>query len=238
MTRKEHTSRYTLPPARSVALILPSLVLSMLISGCGKGTETQTESEKPATANKPSVHVPEPTKFYEGTPYWQVQSSNWPALTEGTTDSDGVYQQDSLTLRLTGNVIQSFVSGPKGLAHPIMCWIDLTARPIPKQLIGHSFKMDSVRFYDPLKKKLLPALPMLSLERFTEGAVVRTRFSNNLSFLHTPNLVDSQPLEPTVYLTTVDKKTLKLAMPPMNIRFLYEMKHEGIPTDSLKWGPS
>jgi hypothetical protein len=79
---------------------------------------------------------------------------------------------------------------------------------------------------------------MLSVERYTEAGVVRTRFSNNLSFSHTPDLVENQPLEPIVYVTSVEKKSLKITMPPMNVSFLMELKQEEIPLDSMKWGPS
>lgn len=205
--------------------------------GCGSEDPSQV-SKKSDVEIKPTVHVPEPTKHYEGTPYWLVQSKNWPPLLEWSVGPDGEHTFDSLTLRLSGTVIQSFVSGPKSKDHPIMCWIDLVVRPIPRQLVGYSYNMDSVIFRDPVKKKTLPALPMLSIERYTELGVVRTRFSNNLSFVYTPDLVENQQLEPIVYITSVDKKSIKVTMTPMTVSFISEIKPEDTPIDSLKWGPS
>jgi hypothetical protein len=114
----------------------------------------------------------------------------------------------------------------------------LTVKPIPRKLVGYSYNLDSVIFHDPVKHKHLPALPMLSIERFTEAGTVRTKFSNNLSFVHTPDLVENQLLEPTVFITTVDKKSFRIKMEPMTVTFLRELKPEEIPTDSLQWGPS
>jgi hypothetical protein len=213
------------------------MAAACFLFSCG-GDEPSQGTKKDDEAAKPSVFVPEPTKHYEGTPYWLVQSKNWPPLLEWELGPDGEHTYDSLSLRLSGTVIQSFVSGPKSKDHPIMCWLDLTVRPIPKQLVGYTYRIDSVVFHDPVKSKTLPALPMLSLERYTEAGVVRTRFSNNLSFVYTPDLVENQPLQPIVYVTSVDKKSIKIKMPPMNVSFLTELKQEEIPLDSMKWGPS
>lgn len=213
-------------------------LLAATLASCG-GEEKKPESSKlPGIAGKPDVFIPPPVEHYDGNPYWLEQSKNWPALLEWTIGPDGAYTQDSLNVRLTGTVIQSFVSGPKSKDHPIMCWFELTVRPMPKRLIGYSLIIDSVIFYDPVKKVNLPALPMLSSERYTEKGVVRTRFTNNLATMHTPDLVENQALEPRVYISSVDKKSIKVTMPATNITFLREIAPEEIPTDSLKWGPS
>jgi hypothetical protein len=59
-----------------------------------------------------------------------------------------------------------------------------------------------------------------------------------MAVIHSPELEEGQPLEPTVYITSVQKKTLKITMAPVNVSFIKEIKPEVIPTDSLKWGPS
>lgn len=151
---------------------------------------------------------------------------------------DGEYTHDSLVMRLSGTVVQSFVAGPKGKEHPIMCWFELTVRPIPKQLVGYAFNIDSVIFFDPVKQVKLPTLLMLSSERHSELGVVRTRFSNNMARVYSPELEEGQALQPTVYITSVEKKSLSVTLAPMNISFIKEIKPEAIPTDSLKWGPS
>lgn len=218
--------------------LLITLTLASAAIGCGGADKPSPATGKRELEVKPTVHVPPPVQHYEGTPYWLIQSRRWPALLEWSIGPEGEYSHDSLTLRLGGTVVQSFVSGPKSKEHPIMCWFELTVRPIPRPLVGYSFNIDSVIFFDPLKKKYLPALPMLSSERHTDRGVVRTRFSNNLALLHSPNLVEGQPLEPAVYITSVEKKSIKVSLPSMNVSFIKEIKPEGTPTDSLKWGPT
>lgn len=223
---------------RTRAHILPAVLLLLSLSACGtEKTEPESAAKTDHTV-KPTVTVPPPVQFYEGTPYWLTQSAQWPSFMEGALDPDGEFVKDSLILRLSGTALQSFISGPKGKEHPLMCWFELSVRPIPRKLIGYSFNIDSVVFHDPIKKKRLPALPMLSAERHTEMGVVRTTFTNNLAFLHTPDLEENQPLEPTVFLTSVDKKTMKITMAPITISFLREIKPTETPTDSLEWGPS
>lgn len=217
---------------------LLGLTLAFFLSACGGGDDGPSIAKKAEEEIKPTVFVPKPTQFYEGTPYWEVQSRTWPQIMEWAMGPDGEYTFDSLTVRLSGTVIQSFVSGPKGKNHPLLCWFDLTVKPLPRRLIATSFNLDSVVFHDPLKKKNMPALPMLSIERYTDFATVRTKFSNNLSFVYTPDIVENQLLEPIVYLTGVDKKSIKIKMAPLTVTFLRELKQEAIPTDSLKWGPS
>ncbi len=214
------------------------LILAMSCAACGRDDKPSPESVKPEFESKPTVHVPPPVEHYVGTPLWLTKSPEWPAVMEWTLGPDGEYTHDSLVLRLSGAALQSFVAGPKAKHHPIMCWLELTVRPIPKQLVGNSFNIDSVVFFDPIKKKRMPALPMLSSERHSERGVVRTRFSNNMVVIHSPELEEGQPLEPTVFMTSVQKKTLKITMAPINVSFVTEIKPEVIPADSLKWGPS
>jgi len=218
--------------------LLAALAAGLVVSSCSGGDKKPEVSKKGDVDSKPTVYVPKPTQHYEGTPYWLVQSKTWPSLMEWTLGPEGERSHDSLSLRLSGTVVQSFVSGPKGKDHPIMCWFELTVRPIPKQLVGYAFNIDSVIFHDPIKKKFLPRLPMLSSERHTELGVVRTRFANNMAFIHSPDLDENQPLDPIIYLTSVDKKTIKITMPPLNVSFIKEIEPQEIPTDSLKWGPS
>lgn len=213
-------------------------ILALGITACGNEEKSAQVAKQADTSAHPGVYIPPQPKHYDGTPYWLEQSKNWPTLQEWTVGPDGEYAHDSLRIRLTGNVIQSFVSGPKSKEHPIMCWFELTARPVPRRLVGYALNIDSVVFYDPVKKITLPALPMLSSERHTENGVVRTRFTNNLARIYTPDLVENQLLEPRVYIGGVDKKHIKVLLPPTTITFLREIAPEEIPTDSLKWGPS
>lgn len=221
-------------------LRLPLIIaLAVVAATCGGGDKSPEIAKKPGDSEiKPTVHVPKPVQHYEGTPYWQIQSKNWPAIVEGTADADGYYTYDSLSLRLSGEVLQNFIDGPASKEHPLMCWIELTARPIPRQLVGYSCLVDSVVFVDPIKNKRFPRLPMLSTERHTEMGVVRTRFSNNLAFPYTPQIEENQPLQPIVYISSVDKKSFQISMSPLNVTFLRELKPETLPTDSLEWGPS
>ncbi|HWO58369.1 MAG TPA: hypothetical protein VNN55_12490 [bacterium] len=214
------------------------LLLTLLLAACGSEKTAPESTAKTEHAVKPTVTVPPAPQFYEGTPYWLTRSAHWPAVMEWTLGPEGEYVFDSLTLRLSGKVLQSFISGPKGKEHPLMCWFDLSVRPIPRKLIGYSFNIDSVVFHDPIKKRRLRSLPMLSSERHTEMGVVRTTFSNNLAVLYTPDLEEDQPLEPTVYITSVEKKTIKVTMAPITCTFLRQIKPEETPTDSLQWGPS
>ena len=217
--------------------LLVSLAAGLVVLSCSGDDKKPEVSKKGQIDSKPSVYFPPPTKLYEGTPYWLTQSKEWPSLMEWTLGPESEYTYDSLFLRMTGTVVQSFVSGPKGKEHPILCWFELTVRPIPRDLVGVSFNIDSVIFRDPIKKKYLPRLPMLSIERYTEMGVVRTSFSNNMAFVHTPKVEENQPLEPIVFLTSVEQKTIKITMPPLNITFIREIKPQETPTDSLKWGP-
>lgn len=214
-------------------------VLAVALSACSKEAKVpEVTTSKSPEELKPSIYVPPPTEHYEGTPHWLVKSQTWPTVIEAAVGPDGEYTHDSLVMRVSGEVMQSFISGPKGKDHPIMCWVDLSVRPVPKHLVGRTFNVDSVIFFDPIKKKRLPALPMLSIERHTEKGVVRTRFSNNMAILHSPDLQENQALEPTVYISSVGNKSFRLTMQPMSISFIREIKPEGIPTDSLKWGPT
>lgn len=222
---------------RVVGLSAVTLLLASAV-GCSKSEETAQQPARVPADRTPEVYIPPPVEHYEGTPYWLTQSAKWPALLEWTPSADGELEFDSLGLRISGNVIQSFLSGPKSDEHPIICWFELTVRPIPRKLIGYTFNIDSVIFFDPIKKIKLPTLPMLSSERHSEKGVVRTRFSNNLAFLYTPDLVENQLLEPTVYITTVERKSAKLSLSPLTVTFVREIKPEEIPTDSLRWGPS
>lgn len=221
---------------------LPRLLLAgifaMTFAACSSEEKSAQVAKQADTSAHPGVYIPPKVQHYDGTPYWLVQSTNWPAVQEWTIGADGEYMQDSLRIRLIGSVIQSFVSGPKSTEHPIMCWYELTARPVPRRLIGYALNIDSVIFFDPVKKITLPALPMLSSERHTENGVVRTRFTNNLAKMHTPDLVENQLLEPRVYIGGVGKKVIRVTLPPTTVTFLREFSPEEIPTDSLKWGPS
>jgi hypothetical protein len=212
--------------------------IALGISACGGAEKSDQAAKQTDTTSHPGVYIPPQTPHYDGTPYWLVQSKNWPAFQEWAIGPDGEYVHDSLRIRLTGNVIQSFVSGPKSKDHPIMCWFELTARPVPRRLVGYALNIDSVVFYDPVKKITLPALPMLSSERHTESGVVRTRFTNNLARMHTPDLVENQFLEPHIYIGGVDKKQIKVSLQPIPVTFLREVAPTEVPTDSLKWGPS
>lgn len=214
------------------------LTVALLLAACGGEEEPATSGAKKDVEIKPTVHVPPPVEHYEGTPYWLIQSKNWPAVMEWTMGAGGEYTHDSLTVRLSGTVVQNFISGMKDNKNPIMCSFELTVRPVPRKLVGYSYLIDSVSFYDPIKKVRLPSLPMLSSERHTEKGVVRTRFSNNLAKIVSPDLQENQLLEPTVYITSVDKKMMKVSVSPINVTFIKEIKPEIIPTDSLKWGPS
>lgn len=222
----------------AIPRVLLAGLLAVALTSCGSQEKAPEVSKPSGIAGKPDIHVPPPTEHYDGTPFWLIQSKNWPTLLEWTFGPDGEYTQDSLNVRLSGTVIQSFVSGPKSKDHPIMCWYELTVRPLPRRLIGYALNIDSVVFYDPVKKITLPSLPMLSSERHTEKGVVRTRFTNNLAVMHTPNLEENQQLEPRIYLTSVEKKVIKITLPPTTVTFLREIAPEEIPTDSLKWGPS
>lgn len=222
----------------AIPRVLLAGLLAVALTSCGSQEKAPEASKPSGIAGKPDIHVPPPTEHYDGTPFWLIQSKNWPTLLEWTFGPDGEYTQDSLNVRLSGTVIQSFVSGPKSKDHPIMCWYELTVRPLPRRLIGYALNIDSVVFYDPVKKITLPSLPMLSSERHTEKGVVRTRFTNNLAVMHTPNLEENQQLEPRIYLTSVEKKAIKITLPPTTVTFLREIAPEEIPTDSLKWGPS
>jgi len=214
------------------------LTVAALVSGCGSDDKPSPATVKSEEKPEPTVYKPPPLEHYEGTPYWLTQSTTWPAVLELTIGSEAEYVHDSLSLRITGGAVQSFLSGPKGKEHPLMCSIELTVRPVPLQLVGRSFNVDSVVFFDPIKKIRLPALKMLSSERHTEKGVVRTRFTNNMAVVHSPDLTEGQHLEPSAFISTVGGKAIKVAMAPMTVKFLREIKPDAIPTDSLKWGPS
>lgn len=214
------------------------LSMALLALGCGSDDKPSPATVKTEEKLNPTVYKPPPPDHYDGTPYWLTRTNTWPAVLELELGSEAECVHDSLTLRLTGDVVQSFLSGPKGKDHPLMCSIELTAKPMPLKLVGRSFNVDSVVFFDPIKKIQLPALKMLSSERHTEKGVVRTRFTNNMAVVHSPDLTEGQPLEPSVFIGAVGGKSIKVAMAPMTVKFLKEIRPEAIPTDSLKWGPS
>jgi hypothetical protein len=218
--------------------ILFVLTVAALAIGCGSDDKPSPATVKTEEKPEPTVYKPPPPEHYDGTPYWLTRSNTWPTLLEFDLGSEVEYVHDSLSLRITGSAVQSFLSGPKGKEHPLTCSIELTVRPVPLKLVGRSFNVDSVVFFDPIKKIRLPALKMLSSERHTEKGVVRTRFTNNMAVVHSPDLTEGQPLEPGVYISAVGGKTIKVAMAPMSVKFLKEIKPDAIPTDSLKWGPS
>lgn len=217
---------------------LLSLLVITGLASCGTGDKAAQSSKKSDSEIKPTVTVPPPPEFYEGTPYWEVQSRQWPPVLEWTLGDDGEHTFDSLNLRVTGEALQNHIPGPKSTEHPLMCWFELTVRPIPKRLIGYSFTVDSVVFFDPIKQRQFPGLPMLSVERYTQKGVVRTRFGNNVARPLSPDLQENQQLVPTLFITSIDKKTIIVTMEPLTVPFVREVKTEPIPTDSMKWGPS
>ena len=213
-----------------------------LLTGCRSeqaGNKTPSESvAKGADSTMGTVLHPPKVEQYDGTPYWMVQSKNWPAVMTWNVDTTGEYEFDSLRTRLTGAVVQSFLSGPKGKDHPLISWFELTVRPLPLRITGRSFNIDSVVYFDPIRKKQFPAQKMLSQERHTEKGVVRTRFTTNLAIMYSPELTENQLLEPTVYITSVDQKTIIVHTPPIPVGFLKSVEQEPTPDSLIKWGPS
>jgi hypothetical protein len=229
-------------PIRMVSrIVVVGTLAACLLAACRSdqtGSKTAATPSAKAADTGASVIYPKRVEQYDGTPYWLVQSKNWPAVMTWTLDSTGEYELDSLRARLTGTVIQSWLSGPKGKEHPLISWFELTVRPLPLRITGRSFNIDSVLYFDPIRKKRFPAQKMLSQERFTEKGVVRTRFTTNLAVMYSPELTENQLLEPTVYITSVDTKTIVVHMPPIPVAFLKSVEPSPTPDTLIKWGPS
>lgn len=223
------------------AAVLSAIIGAVFVSGCGgqesatsKGGQTPTKND-----SKPTVTRPPEIRQYEGTPYWLTRSTTWPDVLRWTVDSTGEHEFDSLFMRIRVEARQSFLAGPKSKEHPLLCWIDLTVRPVPLKLTGYSFIVDSVVCYDPVRRVKIGGLPMLSMERYTEAGTVRTRFSNNMRVVKSPKLTEDQLLELTLHITSVNKKRIEMTMPPVTVKFLRETRPEEFTPDSvLQWGPS
>jgi hypothetical protein len=183
------------------------------------------------------IHPPK-VEQYDGNPYWLEKSKSWPAVMTWNLDTTGEHELDSLRIRISGAVIQSYIAGSEAKNHPLVCWFELTVRPLPLRLTGWSFNIDSVVYFDPIRKKKIPALKMLSQERYTEKGVVRTRFTNNLAIESNPELTENQPLQPTLYITSVEKKTIVVHMPQTPVSFMREMPRGPAQDTTSTWGPS
>jgi len=214
--------------------VVGGIVLFAGVAGCG-------DSSRPASKSSgSSPAVPPPTNAARAdtaAPPWVTASHRWPDTLRWTLNADDEIAQDGLLFRLRGSAIQSFVGGPKAESHPIMCWFEMTIRPIPTWPAAKGLALDSVIFRDPVRRVSLPALPMLSSERVYEAGTVRTRFTNNLAKRYTPDLTHGQMLEPTAYLTW-DRRTIIVTARSIPIDFVYEAKTPPAIADSLqRWGP-
>jgi hypothetical protein len=215
-------------------LVVSAFVLSAWLVGC----EDTSRSASKSSGSSTTVARPANTAGADtAAPPWVAVSRRWPDTLRWTLNADDEMTQDGLLFRLRGSAIQSFVGGPKAASHPIMCWFEMTVRPIPTWPVAKGLALDSVVFRDPVRRVRLPALPMLSSERVYEGGTVRTRFTNNLSKRYTPDLTKGQMLEPTAYLTW-DRRTIIVTARPIPIEFVHEAKAPPAIADSLqRWGP-
>ncbi|MBI3871659.1 MAG: hypothetical protein HY304_01105 [candidate division Zixibacteria bacterium] len=212
------------------------LVIVAVAAACSKTSQTKppksnqtSGSASPAVASQPSGT--------NANPRWVARSRKWPFAMNWTLDTADEIMQDDLLFRLKGSAIQSFIGGKATPNRPIMCFFEMTLRPVPDWSLARGLVLDSVSLYDPVHKVTLQTLPMLSSERTFEGGTLRTRFSNNLAKMYTPQVDDGQLLDPTVYFTW-DRRTLIVKAQPFPIHYLTKMNTESPYADTaFHWGP-
>jgi hypothetical protein len=186
-----------------------------------------------ASCNKSEVKAPPKTtqpvitKKAEpsGPPQWIAASQSWPETMEWVLDSVGEATVDGLFMRLVVSVEKVFLGGPRADEQPLLSEVTLTVRPISRWPLAQGMVLDSIVFYDPVRKVRIPKVPMLSSRRAFEAPNVRTVFASDGTKEFTVDLDEGQLLEPTVYMTW-DKRTLIVTALPTTVSFLTDLKRE------------
>ncbi|MEW5701090.1 MAG: hypothetical protein AB1792_02510 [Candidatus Zixiibacteriota bacterium] len=218
-----------------VSAAIATLAFVVLTVGCQDSSRT---AEKPATPQA-STAQPAATPSREAiTSPWVAARRSWPDTMHWVLNAEDEIEKDGLLFRLRSSAIQSFVGGPRAKNHPVLCWFEMTIRPIAEWPLAKGLALDSVVYFDPVRHARLPTLRMLSSERLYREGTVRTRFTNDMAKPCSPELTDGQMLEPTAYFTW-DSRTITVTARPAPIKFVHELPQTPAFEDSLqqKWGP-
>jgi len=200
-----------------VLLILATLCLGI---GCG---DSGKDRPKPSTSNATTQPAAKPGTAQNERPQWIARRPTWPDTMRFTADSTLEIRQDDLMIRLRTSVGQDVQGMSFKGEQPLTCDILMTIRPVPEWPLAKGLVLDSVVFHDPVKKRDLRALAMLSFRRTADGQTVRTQYATNLGerFRRSPDLIEGQDLVPTIYLSW-DGKIIIASMPPVKLTYTTE----------------
>jgi hypothetical protein len=152
-------------------------------------------------------------------PDWVAASANWPDTIRWVFDSTFELTTDGLFVRIRPEVGLDATTLNFPGQRPLISRTFVTMRPITVWAQAQGFKLDSLVVYDPVKKKVYPGQPLLSMERGYTENTVRTTFLPNLAILQEPELDEGQPIEVTMYMTW-DRRTIISTFPALPTRYL------------------
>lgn len=205
--------RFGLRFALGAAVIL--LILAVLLISCGSDdrtsdtTQNETSSQGTTTDSLPTMKAP---------PTWVRTIRQWPDTVRWMFDSSFTYTVDDLQFRLRAQISQD-ISGTRFQGEePLMPELLMIVSPVPKWDYARTLNIDSMVLYDPVKKRRLPSLPILSFQRAYEDETVRTLYYANMAAPTrvSAELEDKQPLHPTLYLSW-DKRVIIAELPELTL---------------------
>ncbi|MBD3297617.1 MAG: hypothetical protein GF341_03100 [candidate division Zixibacteria bacterium] len=228
---------------RAFGLCLLAMVTAVLAISCGGGDETASTPEETATTppdeTSPTTASQESggdaNREFKRPAEWILSMRKWPDTLRWEIDSSFTYTVEDLELRFRVQVVQDLSGTRFQGERPVFPEILMIVSPVPKWDYARHLGIDSLVFYDPIKSRRLPALPILSFQRSYENQTVRTLYNANSATKYriSPDLDDGQPLDPTLYLTW-EERTIIAEFPPITLRHTLEpvpQEEEEIPPD-------
>jgi len=200
-----------------------SLCLGWGLVSCGGGDQSESTAKQASTQAKPDAAAAE--KQTQERPAWTLSMRNWPDTVRWSLDSDFNYTVDDLRFRLIMNVSQDVSEVRFQNERPLVTEALMIVSPVPEWRFARGLSLDSIVYYDTVKKRALQGQPMLSWQRSFDESIVRTEYLPNLAerFRMSPTLEEGQQLKPVVYLTW-DDRTFIIETPPLTLEYVREPK--------------
>ncbi|GAB4325207.1 MAG: hypothetical protein Kow0074_18720 [Candidatus Zixiibacteriota bacterium] len=218
-----------------MALLLLAFVFPLV--SCG--SEDQTADTTPDTTQSETTSQqasPESTPATKAPPVWIRTIRQWPDTVRWVLDSSFSYTVDDLRFRIRARISQDISGTRFQNEQPLLPELLMTVSPVPKWDYARTLSIDSMVIYDPVKKRRLPSMRILSFQRAYEDETVRTLFYANMAdnARVSADLEDKQPLHPTLYLSW-DKRLIIAELPELALEQVTDpnkgRKTEELPPD-------